>query len=59
MQHLQLRHWKTFQANYLSSLLKDKLFERTIPNKRTSRLQKYWLMKRGAGVPATMTPPEI
>ena len=57
MQHLQLRHWKTFQANYLSPLLKDKLLERTIPDKPTSRLQKYRLTERGAGVLATMAPP--
>jgi len=57
MQHLQLRHWKTFQANYLSPLLKDKLLERTIPDKPTSRLQKYRLTERGTKMLATMAPP--
>jgi len=43
MEHLKLRHWKTFQANYLGPLLHDKLLERTIPDKPTSRLQQYRL----------------
>lgn len=47
MQHLQLRHWKTFQANYLMPLLDDVLLERTIPDKPTSRLQKYRLTAKG------------
>jgi predicted HTH transcriptional regulator len=47
MEHLQLRHWKTFQANYLTPLLDDRLLERTIPQKPTSRLQKYRLTDKG------------
>jgi predicted HTH transcriptional regulator len=47
MDHLNLHHWKTFQANYLIPLIKDGLLERTIPDKPTSRLQKYRLTDKG------------
>lgn len=47
MQHLKLHHWKTFQANYLIPLIQDGLLERTIPDKPTSRLQKYRLTEKG------------
>ena len=43
MAHLGLRHWKTFQANYLKPLLEDGVLERTIPDKPKSPLQKYRL----------------
>ncbi len=46
MEHLQLKHWKTFQENYLNPLIKAELLERTIPDKPTSRLQKYRLTKK-------------
>jgi len=57
MQHLHLRHWKTFQANYLGPLLQDGLLERTIPDKPTSRLQKYRLTAKGAALLAGMEKP--
>jgi len=47
MEHLNLHHWKTFQANYLIPLIQDGLLERTIPDKPTSRLQKYRLTEKG------------
>ncbi|PKN60888.1 MAG: transcriptional regulator, partial [Deltaproteobacteria bacterium HGW-Deltaproteobacteria-11] len=47
MEHLQLKHWKTFQENYLIPLIQDELLERTIPDKPTSRLQKYRLTEKG------------
>ena len=47
MDHLQLRHWKTFQQNYLNPLIQAELLERTIPDKPTSRLQKYRLTGKG------------
>ncbi|MCX5810688.1 MAG: hypothetical protein NTX36_15185 [Proteobacteria bacterium] len=47
MEHLQLKHWKTFQENYLKPLIQVELLERTIPDKPTSRLQKYRLTDKG------------
>ncbi|QQR80807.1 MAG: putative DNA binding domain-containing protein [Deltaproteobacteria bacterium] len=41
MAKLGLRHWKTFQSNYLLPLIKAGVLERTIPDKPNSRLQKY------------------
>ena len=41
-----LRHRETFQRNYLDRLISDGLVERTIPEKPTSRLQKYRLTKK-------------
>lgn len=49
MAELGLRHWKTFQANYLMPLLDAGIIERTIPDKPNSRLQKYRLAKKGEG----------
>ena len=46
MEHLQLKHWKTFQENYLNPLIQGELLERTIPDKPTSRLQKYHLTEK-------------
>lgn len=42
-----LRHRETFQRNYLDQLISDGLVERTIPEKPTSRLQKYRLTEKG------------
>lgn len=47
MGELGLRHWKTFQSNYLIPLLNSNIIERTIPDKPKSRLQKYRLAKKG------------
>lgn len=47
MAELGLRHWKTFQANYLLPLIGAGLIERTIPEKPKSRLQKYRLTEMG------------
>jgi len=48
MEALGLRHWKTFQANYLLPLIQAGILERTIPDKPRSRLQKYGLTPTGA-----------
>ena len=42
-----LRHRETFQRNYLDQIISDGLMERTIPEKPTSRLQKYRLTEKG------------
>ncbi len=47
MDHLGLRHWKTFQSNYLLPLIAGGVLERTIPDKPTSRFQKYRLTEMG------------
>jgi len=47
MAELGLKHWKTFQSNYLTPLLVSGLLERTIPNKPNSRLQRYRLTDTG------------
>jgi ATP-dependent DNA helicase RecG len=47
MELLGLRHWKTFQRNYLNPLLAAGLIERTIPEKPNSSLQKYRLTAKG------------
>ncbi|MDO9583527.1 MAG: cell filamentation protein Fic [Desulfomicrobium sp.] len=45
-----LRHRETFQRNYLDQIISDGLVERTIPEKPTSRLQKYRLTEKGRGL---------
>jgi len=45
-----LRHRETFQRNYLDQIINDGLVERTIPEKPTSRLQKYRLTEKGRGL---------
>ena len=47
MELLGLRHWRTFQLNYLNPLLEVDFIERTIPDKPNSRLQKYRLTDKG------------
>lgn len=42
-----LRHRETFQRNYLDRIINDGLVERTVPDKPTSRLQKYRLTEKG------------
>ena len=44
---LGLKHWKTFQANYLNPLLAADLIEMTIPDKPRSSKQKYRLTEKG------------
>ena len=41
MAELGLKHWKTFQANYLEPLMGMGILERTIPDKPRIRLQRY------------------
>jgi ATP-dependent DNA helicase RecG len=50
MAMLNLKHWKTFQTNYLIPLLHDGVLERTIPDKPNSRMQKYQVTEKGRGV---------
>ena len=50
MAALGLKHWKTFQRNYLNPLLNRGWLERTIPEKPHSRLQRYRTTKAGLGM---------
>ena len=47
---VDLKHWKTFQVNYLRPLLESGLIEMTIPEKRRSSKQKYRLTTKGRDV---------
>ena len=47
MAKLGLKHWKTFQANYLTPLIAAGVLERTIPDKPRSRLQRYRTTEAG------------
>jgi ATP-dependent DNA helicase RecG len=47
MAELGLKHWKTFQRNYLNPLLDKGWLERTIPDKPRSRLQRYRTTETG------------
>jgi len=44
---LDLKHWKTFQTNYLKPLLNIGLIEMTIPDRPRSSKQKYRLTDKG------------
>lgn len=46
-QVVEIKHRETFQRNYLDPLLENELLERTIPDKPSSRLQKYRLTDQG------------
>lgn len=50
MAELGLKHWKTFQANYLAPLMAMGILERTIPDKPRSRLQRYKTTEAGLAV---------
>jgi len=45
---LGLRHWRTFQTNYLNPFLEAGLLARTVPDKPRSSKQRYTTTKRGA-----------
>jgi len=42
-----IRNRPTFHINFLTPLLKQNLLERTLPEKPTSRLQKYRITEKG------------
>lgn len=42
-----LKHWKTFQTNYLKPLLQQELLAMTIPEKPTSSKQRYITTQAG------------
>ena len=44
---LGIRHRETFLKKYLRSLLNDNVFEQTVPDKPTSRFQRYRLTAHG------------
>ena len=50
MAHLGLKHWKTFQSNYLLPLLRAGIVEMTIPEKPRSSRQRYRLAEKGRQV---------
>jgi len=41
MAELGLKHWKTFQSNYLLLSIEMRVLERTIPDKPRRRMQRY------------------
>ena len=47
MELIGLKHWKTFQANYLKPLLQKGLLAMTIPEKPTSSKQRYVTTETG------------
>ena len=47
MAELGLKHWKTFQTNYLGPLMALGVLERTIPDKPRSRMQRYRTTEAG------------
>ena len=50
MSLIGLKHWKTFQANYLKPLLQQGLLAMTIPEKPTSSKQRYITTEAGKEV---------
>ena len=50
MAKLELKHWKTFQANSLAPLLAMDILERTIPGKPRSRMQRFRTTEAGLAV---------
>ena len=50
-----LKHWKTFQANYLKPLLQQGLLAMTIPEKPTSSKQRYVTTEAGKKALQTWT----
>jgi len=50
MAELGLKHWKTFQANYLAPLMAMGVLERTIPDKPRSPKQRYRITPAGRAV---------
>src|SRR3990172_5645642 len=50
MAELGLKHWKTFQANYLAPLMAMGILERTIPGKPRSRMQRYKTTEAGLAI---------
>ena len=50
MAELGLKHWKTFQANYLAPLMAMDILERTIPDKTRSRMQRYRTTEAGLAI---------
>jgi Fic family protein len=51
---LNLKHRQSFRKNYLHPALEQKLIEQTIPEKPTSRLQKYRLTPHGKALLAKL-----
>ena len=50
MAELELKHWKTCQANYLAPLMAMDILERTIPDKPRSPKQRYRITPAGRAV---------
>ncbi|MDO9528616.1 MAG: hypothetical protein Q7J27_05575 [Syntrophales bacterium] len=53
MNLIGLKHWKTFQANYLKPLLQQGLLVMTIPEKPTSSEQRHITTEAGNKVLCT------
>ena len=49
-----IKHRVTFQQNYLDRLLEENWLERTIPDKPSSRLQKYRITTKGLALMASL-----
>ena len=55
MELIGLKHWKTFQTNYLNPLLQQGLLAMTIPEKPTSSKQRYITTEAGKEALKTWT----
>jgi ATP-dependent DNA helicase RecG len=55
MELIGLKHWKTFQANYLKPLLQQELLAMTILEKPTSSKQRYVTTEAGEEALKTRT----